>query len=128
MHAEVSTRGEIAMNFRRSFHKVIALAALAAAGTTFGCSGPGDGSPSDQLEESVQPKIKITGTIVDADGRPLEGVTVQLQRASKAVTTTASDGTYAFPDLHRGAFTVTPTLGGCSFDPPEVTLNGQTTD
>lgn len=51
----------------------------------------------------------IVGRVTDADGAPLAGVTINLSGTTELQTTTASDGTYAFPGLAPGhAYTVAP--------------------
>ena len=51
----------------------------------------------------------IFGRVTDGDGAPLAGVTIVLSGTTSLTTTTASDGTYAFPGLAPGhAYTVAP--------------------
>jgi len=63
----------------------------------------------------------LGGIVQAANGLPVEGVTIQ---AGSALTTTASHGEYALPDLMPGTYTIEPTLSGFSFFPPsrDVTL------
>jgi mono/diheme cytochrome c family protein len=65
----------------------------------------------------------ISGTVT---GQVASGVAVALGGASAASTTTDGAGHYAFTDLADGAYTVTPSLGGYTFNPAvaHVTLSG----
>ena len=56
----------------------------------------------------------IAGTITDAGGAPLAGVTVTTLGKQ---TTTAAGGTYKFTGLLAGSYTVTPSLAEYSFTP-----------
>ena len=56
----------------------------------------------------------ISGTV---SGDVTAGVTVSLSGASTATTTTDGTGAYSFTDLWDGAYTITPSLAGCRFDP-----------
>jgi iron complex outermembrane receptor protein len=55
----------------------------------------------------------ISGRVVRNDGSPLSGVMVVL-RETGAVEWTATDGTYRFPRVRPGTYTVLLTLGGYS--------------
>src|SRR3569832_2596823 len=63
--------------------------------------------------------ITISGTITDAAGLPLQGVTVHLD-GSKQATVLENNGSYAFTGLHSGSNSVRPTMNGCSFLPDVV--------
>ena len=70
-------------------------------------------------------EFKMSGKVTSSStGRALSGVTMNLIRPSTTPqcgnrTTTASDGTYQFPKLANGTYTVTPSKTGCtSFTPP----------
>ncbi len=71
----------------------------------------------------VQATYTISGTV---SGAVAAGVTVNLTGAATATTTSAANGTYSFPGLADGAYTVTPSLAGYSFAPlsSSVTVNG----
>ena len=56
---------------------------------------------------------------VTSGGSPLPDVTMSLTGKAKAATTTAVDGSYSFPNLQDGAYTVTPTMSGHKFTPPK---------
>ncbi|MEV6250800.1 S8 family serine peptidase [Streptomyces sp. NPDC051742] len=55
------------------------------------------------------PHHPVTGTVLDAQGSPLAGVTVRLTDAPVAAVTTAADGTFALPDVAEGTFSLTAT-------------------
>ncbi len=60
---------------------------------------------------------EITGTAVDAQGGVLPGVTVTLRNQETGVartTVTETDGTYRFPALNPGRYTVSAELVGFS--------------
>lgn len=69
----------------------------------------------------------LTGQITDQGGG-VSGVTVRLVEKFSGspigTRTTGPDGTYAFNDLNRGIYTVTPSLDGYDFSPisPDVTI------
>ncbi len=62
----------------------------------------------------------IQGVVRDASGAVLPGATVEAKSAAAGVATTASDaqGTYRFPALAPGVYTITATLQG--FNPAKI--------
>jgi len=58
-------------------------------------------------------RVKLTG------GKGVAGVLMTLNPGG-STTTTAGDGSYFFPAVADGAYTVTPLLSGYSFDPTDV--------
>jgi hypothetical protein len=64
----------------------------------------------------------ITGTILGELSAPIEGVTVALTGDATDSTTTLADGTYSFPDLPDGNYTVTPTMVGYVFTPSSTAV------
>lgn len=74
----------------------------------------------------VGPLVHSIHGTVTKNSVGLSGVNVTLSGAASASTTTAADGTYSFPGLADGSFTVTPGLGGYTFTPADrsVTLSG----
>ena len=65
----------------------------------------------------------IMGLVTDGDGSPLPAVVVRLEGAVILETTTAVDGTYAFPGLPPAHdYTVTPVARGYVFTPPSRTF------
>jgi hypothetical protein len=71
---------------------------------------------------SAQPTL--SGTVTDAGGAPLAGVTVNLDGAAKRKTITDSAGNYHFEDLTTGSFyTVTPSRLNYNFEPADRSLS-----
>ncbi|MHC4370694.1 MAG: MSCRAMM family protein [Planctomycetota bacterium] len=71
---------------------------------------------------SSPPTYSITGTINDADGNGLDGVTVTLTGDASDSTVTAGGGAYEFTDLSAGSYTVTPTKAGLTFNPSSAAV------
>ena len=97
-----------------------------AASCLFACRG----RPGDETQTTVAAltgTITISGTISDASGLPLGGVTVHLDGTSQAVVV-ESNGTYSFSGLRAGSYSVRPTLNGCAFVPDVVNLNNLSTN
>src|SRR4030095_4579722 len=67
----------------------------------------------------------ISGQVLDGNQQPLSNVTITLTGGSTPVTTsTANTGTYAFNNWAQGGnYTVTPSLGGFTFNPASQTFN-----
>ncbi|MGH9941137.1 MAG: choice-of-anchor Q domain-containing protein [Pyrinomonadaceae bacterium] len=57
-----------------------------------------------------------------ANGVGVANVTVTLGGATSASTASAADGSYSFPDLDSGNYTVTPARPGFTFTPPAQTI------
>ncbi|MFF9342815.1 S8 family serine peptidase [Streptomyces sp. NPDC014773] len=57
------------------------------------------------------PHHAVTGTVLDAQGAPLAGATVEVIGAPVDAATTRADGTYTLPDVAEGSF-------GLGFTPP----------
>jgi hypothetical protein len=64
----------------------------------------------------------ISGTINDADGNGLDGVTVTLTGDASDSTVTAGGGAYEFTGLDPGSYTVTPTKAGLTFNPTSAAV------
>ncbi|MCX5849761.1 MAG: carboxypeptidase-like regulatory domain-containing protein [Deltaproteobacteria bacterium] len=62
----------------------------------------------------------ISGTV---SGAVTSGVTINLTGAATATATTGGGGTYSFPNLANGAYTVTPVLAGYTFSPSSRAVN-----
>jgi hypothetical protein len=64
----------------------------------------------------AQTGLKISGKITGADGKPLDGATVYLQRAADSVLVKSAlanaDGTYVLANLKSGAYKVAVTMMG----------------
>jgi len=79
-------------------------------------------------EDSGPPTYSITGTINDADGNGLDGVTVTLTGDASDSTTTSGGGAYEFTGLSAGSYTVTPTKAGLTFNPTSAAVTITTAD
>ena len=66
---------------------------------------------------------------VTAGSSPLAGVTITLSGASKGSTKTGPEGSYSFAGLPKGSYTITPSMTGYTFSPPNsaITLNRNVT-
>ncbi|HEX5215187.1 MAG TPA: carboxypeptidase-like regulatory domain-containing protein [Vicinamibacterales bacterium] len=71
--------------------------------------------------------IVVEGTVIDASGATLPGVTVTLQRSGKnvAVTTTGQKGTFTLPNLRPGAYTLVLSLSSFKMNYQSVTLTAE---
>ena len=67
--------------------------------------------------------LSISGTISDARGTCSSGV--NLTATGGNATQSRADGTYTFSNLLPGSYTITPTKAACTFAPPSITLNLQ---
>jgi hypothetical protein len=76
---------------------------------------PGASNPA--VAAPVAATYNITGTINDALGSGLDGVTVTLTGDAGDSTVTAGGGAYSFTGLAAGSYTVTPTLANTAFSP-----------
>lgn len=80
--------------------------------------------------DAVAQQYDIGGTILDGDGAPLPGVTVDLTGDATDSDITDGNGEYSFEDLWDGDYTVTPsksaTLSAWVFDPvdDDITIAG----
>jgi hypothetical protein len=62
--------------------------------------------------------FSISGRVVDSDGNPLAGLTVQLTGSDMTTTATGTSGNYSFTDLPvGGTYTVTPSNPDYNFAP-----------
>ncbi|HUQ32688.1 MAG TPA: carboxypeptidase regulatory-like domain-containing protein, partial [Pyrinomonadaceae bacterium] len=66
----------------------------------------------------------ISGLVTTSTGAPLGGVTVSLTGSASTSVTTGPSGQYSFLNLAPGGnYTVTPSLGAYTFNPPSVVIN-----
>jgi len=74
--------------------------------------------------------FSISGTVQDATGTALSGVTITLDGEKIVPTTTTSDanGQYAFSGLSFDSYTVTPSFSGYGFEPSEQVVTISSTD
>jgi len=86
---------------------------------------------SDQTDQDFTGELaqyEISGTVTLTGGTALAtDVTVELSGDATQTVHPATDGSYSFPDLPAGSYTVTPSLAGYQFEPPSenVTLTDQ---
>ncbi|HTI08920.1 MAG TPA: TonB-dependent receptor [Puia sp.] len=73
---------------RKARTKPVTVAALEAAHSPVGIAGPEPGSPG-KMPEGL-PKRPITGTVLTADGQPLQGASVKIKGTNKGATTDAN--------------------------------------
>ncbi|MBI5440164.1 MAG: multicopper oxidase domain-containing protein [Deltaproteobacteria bacterium] len=75
-----------------------------------------------------------SGTVLDEQGRPMDGVQVLLDPMSlgggtePASFVTGADGTFTFPGLHNGMYQLTPVRAGKVFGPPFLRVTIQDAD
>jgi len=71
---------------------------------------PGEDDENNDFVESPDPG-SVSGIVTDDEGNPLEGVVLTLDDGNPATTdptaTTGADGTYLFPVVPAGTYTVT---------------------
>ncbi len=91
--------------------------------TSDGCSFTPDGAPwfawstpfEADLNETGSMVYTVSGQVADADGNPLQGVTVSTDIGLGA--TTNASGYYTFANMITGTYTITPTLTRYVFTP-----------
>jgi hypothetical protein len=79
----------------------------------------------EAIFEPLASTAAISG-VIKANGTGLGGVIVTLSGAASATATTSDGGSYGFPGLANGGYTVTPQKEGYTFSPASapVTVNG----
>ena len=84
-----------------------------------------DAVDRDFTAQLIPPTHSISGQVTES-GAGLSGVTVTLSGAGSAIKITGADGIYSFTELQDGTYTITPTLNGYTFSPPnlDTTLQG----
>lgn len=85
----------------------------------------GDLAVPDFSASASAASFTIAGQVT-LNGTPLAGVTVTLGGAGTGSTVTDATGSYSFPEVANGNYTVTPALAGFTFTPGNrsVTVNG----
>lgn len=113
----------------------ITLTAEAGVGAIFkgwsgaGCSGTGpctvsmEGQAAAISAEFAKATCSISGTVEDANGAPIFGVTMNLGGRATTSVTTDVHGNYVFRDLSKGVYTITPTQPQSSFAPAKARVN-----
>jgi hypothetical protein len=68
--------------------------------------------------------VSVSGLVTTSTGAPLSAVSLSLQLSgvTKKITTTAANGTYAFPDVAPGTYTITASKSGYTFNNPAATV------
>lgn len=69
----------------------------------------------------------LSGTVTASQGgQPISGVQMNLTGPTSQMVLTDASGNYSFAGLPNGLYTVTPSLAGLAFLPPErrLTING----
>ena len=71
--------------------------------------------------------IVVEGTVIDASGATLPGVTVTLQQSGKnvATTTTSEKGTFTLPNLRPGTYTLVLSLSSFKTKSQSITLTAE---
>ncbi len=65
----------------------------------------------------------LSGTVTTTVGSGLSGVTINLTGTATQNATTDGNGNYSFSGLSYGAYTITPTLAGCTFNPQSLSID-----
>lgn len=76
--------------------------------------------------EVPRDKVRISGTIFDDVGQPLQDVVVGLGGAAQILTSTGSSGSYGFTVPSGQNYTVAPARNGYTFNPPILTFSALT--
>jgi hypothetical protein len=71
---------------------------------------------------STGASYSISGTVTVSGGEALQGVTITLSGVDIGTTTTDASGSYTFPELANGSYTVTPSLAGYTFTPNNISV------
>ena len=112
-------------SYRVALARVVLLAtASGMIGGLAACGSASEGEDTSVTALSLAGPLAISGTIVDARGNGLPGVTVRLAGAGQATVVTSATGTYAFNNIGAASYSVQATLNGCTFAPNVVNLNG----
>jgi hypothetical protein len=83
----------------------------------------------DQPNINFTAKPSISGTVKDALGVPVSGVTITLSGSASGTTTTNGLGQYTLGNLTGGGnYTVTPSKGGLQFTPAAQSYTNMTED
>jgi hypothetical protein len=88
------------------------------------CTGEGEPLEMENFLPAIFADVPlgISGRLVDGEGTPQEGVTVELDDGSQAITN--DEGFYYFNDLEAGTYTVNPPApNGLIFDPPNQVVD-----
>ena len=91
-----------------------------------------DGQPSNTMNFSViapapTPTYTISGRVT-SNGTGLSGVSMTLTGSGSTSTSTDSNGNYSFSGAQNGAYTITPSLTGYSFNPQSLSVTVNNAD
>jgi len=92
------------------------IASLASCGASTSTEPSDTPSPDDVEPDKT---YRVSGRVLDASGSGLGSVSVSLSRAGAPdqTATAGQDGSYAFPALAAGTYTVTPSMADYTFEP-----------
>ncbi|MBQ9632292.1 MAG: carboxypeptidase regulatory-like domain-containing protein, partial [Lachnospiraceae bacterium] len=73
-----------------------------------------DDANMEHVDIFIPDSLMVSGTVTDSKGKALSGVTVELGGSGTEAQskTTGQDGRFEFPNLVKGAYTITATLSG----------------
>jgi formylglycine-generating enzyme required for sulfatase activity len=74
-----------------------------------------------QAVASPAPMHDLSGQVMES-GQGLADVTLALSGAATAISVTSANGTYTFPDLADGSYTIKPSQEGYTFTPDSLTV------
>ncbi len=77
-----------------------------------------------EISTAISPVAAVTGSITDADGAPLAGVSICVTGTTQCVTSGA-DGSYTLPDVTNGERSVTASKAGFVSQTLPVTVAGE---
>jgi len=110
--------GKRMRNFSGRFQAVLAVLLFGVVVLSAGCGGGGGGGGSTTTPTATT--FSISGSV---SGEVNQGVTITLSGISSAKTTTDASGKFSFSGLANGVYTVTPSISGYTFNPPNEQVN-----
>jgi hypothetical protein len=79
--------------------------------------------PIAETQSELAGTLTIGGHVRSVSGQPLVGMDVRLAGSTVADSVTDANGSYQFPGLKAGSYSVKPTVANCQFSPDVVNLN-----
>jgi hypothetical protein len=106
-------------------------AAMLGAAATFAmgggaCGEAPAGGDDTQVVQSALTTITISGKVTKTGSVGVANIPIRLNGTSQAWALTSSTGTYSFPGLATGSYSVRPEATGCTFSPDVANLNNLT--